>query len=205
MAKSVLAGICGAALLVLPVSVNAFGFRGAEIGMTLSAWKSLPPPEQLTGKGVAYCSDDPAESAKPSFAKLGSDIPDEVKCIYADAEGNGVFQRIGMLSTRPFYHFYKGQLYSIELSANALSNSDILRSMRDKYGPPAKTETGVFQTQSGSTFPQVTTTWGQGKQVIMVTAPDDRVDSMTVKIFDGEAMQSVLDARRAMDPSAYKF
>lgn len=165
-------------------------FDGAELGMTVAAWKALPPPPGIGQSAAPDCG--------PAVAAALRDEPTGVApsgggttCAYDARYGNDVLLRSARLDDRYRieglrYRFADGRLAEVAYTASIDAYDDITARLTRKYGPPVQTIRDMLKTTAGR-FRRVRQTWRTPSGVVRLDDPTADPLRLGVRIESGGA------------------
>lgn len=151
------------------------GFKGADLGMSLEAWRAMPPPGALTPNVKATCSNDPGAAGSglvptPDDRKAGM-----VLCAYLSRYGRFSFPERFTLdkhyrTTRLRYVFQNDRLIEIRCRAPVDAYVPLEARLKARYGPAGKLVRDKVSTGAGS-LARVTQTWSTPQGSVQLTDP----------------------------------
>jgi len=173
-----------------PVSACAAttpSFNGAQLGMSLSAWRSLAPPEGAGPDALPSCSDD-SRVATIAHNPLSATLSDSgvVTCAYVDRFGHTVLPHSMRLDATyraddVQYRFDRGRLAEIRFRASVDAFSDVMSLLERQYGPPTATVRDEVRTPDGR-FARVTQIWRTADDAITLVDPSDALTQLEVSL-----------------------
>jgi hypothetical protein len=150
-------------------------FKGASLGMSLEAWRAMPPPGKLTPNVQATCSSDTNAAGSglaptPEQRKAGV-----VLCAYLSRYGRFSFPEHFALddhyrTTRLRYVFKDDRLIEIRCRAPVGAYLPLEARLKARYGPTGKLVRDRVSTSAGS-LPRVTQTWSMAQGSVELTDP----------------------------------
>ena len=168
--------LCGALPLgALAAASPPLTFKGASLGMSLAAWRAMPPPGKLTPNVRAICSSDTDAAGSglaptPEQRKAGV-----VVCAYLSRYGRFSFPEHFPLddhyrTTRLRYVFKGDRLIEIRCRAPVNAYLPLQARLKARYGPAGKLVRDQVSTSAGR-LPRVTQTWSTAKGSVELTDP----------------------------------
>jgi hypothetical protein len=158
---------------------DALRVNGAMLGMSLQAWKNLPPPSGPESRAEPLCSDDMATKQLAALSASGGERdPTAMVCVYASRYGSYVLPQSLPLTSRyrkrePRFLFVDGQLKEIRYLTSPDAFSALVAQMDAAYGPAISTLRDTQASTAGQRF-SVRKRWrtASGTVEIVDPAPD---------------------------------
>lgn len=158
-------------------SAQPLSFDGAALGMSVAAWKALPPPPGMATTAAADCGQGIAAALRQARIAAATPAPGHATCAYDERFGADVLLDSARLDGRYRirdlrYRFAGDRLAEIDYTASIDAYDDIVARLSGKYGSPATTVRDVMRTPAGR-FPRVRQTWRTGSGVVSLDDPTD--------------------------------
>lgn len=161
-------------------------FDGARLGMSLSQWKALPPPQGSTADVATECSNDTTldTASRVTFSVSGSEPP-VVVCSYVARLGRYVLaQDFPLAKTyfarNPKFTFVSGRLAKIEFKSSINAFDDLVAAFEARFGAASQTIRDQIRTPFGLTLPRVQKIWRLPDGLVSITDPSDDLDRLVV-------------------------
>jgi hypothetical protein len=195
----------GLAIAAALISVNAcatpLSLKGAELGMTLTEWRSLAPPEGVGPDAIPACSDDPRIATlahNPLSAALQA--RGTVTCAYLDLLGhtalpNSIHLGGAYRASDLQYLFVRGRLGEIRFKASIDAYSVVTAMLEQQFGPPNQSMRDQVRTADGP-FARVVQTWRSPSGEIVLADPSDEATQLQVSMssLDADAARRTIAA-----------
>jgi hypothetical protein len=203
-------------VLAVGSAANAapLAFKGAELGISLDAWRSLAPPEGVGPDATPACASDPAIARIAHNPMSARPEPNGLEtCAYVDLFGDTVLPhtilldhayRAGDLQ----YLFDHGRLSEIRFDAPIDAFSDVMVMLRNQYGAPISTVRDSVPTPDGR-LARVTDVWRTVDGAVTLTDPSAELTQLSVtiagrdhqRIAAGDGAQSATSTRTNLELS----
>lgn len=208
-------GFLAALLIVQAAAGQGFGYRNADLGITLAEWRALPFPG--SGPSVrALCSDTEPDALAPGGrVELYLPAIDKrlgiVRCVYFSARQIGqqtLWDAAAIdIGTSPYgfygvqYDFFAGRLFRIYGETNIAAADHAQEGLVARFGRPASAARDFVQNRMGGQFPRIISVWRRGSNSVTLSSPGgDRVDRFSVTYIDERAAARVQAARDQAAP-----
>jgi hypothetical protein len=162
-------------------------FGGATIGMSLSAWRALAPPDGVDPTARPACSSDTRVVAAGSSALSPALLPGgEVACAYASVYGRTVLISAAPLAGRYVaddlrFVFAEGRLDEIDFRTSVDAYNVVEAQLSARYGPPTATTRVWAQTAIGR-LARVQQTWSASGGTVTLTDPAKPLSDLQVRL-----------------------
>jgi hypothetical protein len=169
-----------------PPAPATLQLKGAELGMTLDAWRALPFPGTPSPRVAASCSTDGAAKVGAPRTAV-STKPSVTVCTYASRYGDITLPQPFPLTSRslardPRYSFTEGRLTTIEFDTSIDAFNDLVALFISRYGPEQRT----IRDQIGPHhWPRVRKIWRLPAASILLTDPAARPGQLSVQFRSG--------------------
>lgn len=189
--------------------LKPFDFRGAQLGMSLPEFRSMPYPDNSPDlSAVLVCSGSPAINVENAISTFGDIFvgPLEVragivKCTYFRAitttkpgPTGGIsvtWIRAAVVagnSTGHFVYCFAPRKLGEEPSLYEISSNDIIiegasglvAGLTSRFGRPSSDLSDTVQARSGAIFPRRLVTWHRPDQTVGLIAPGSDLDSISL-------------------------
>lgn len=166
---------------------SPLAFKGAALGTTLEAWRTLAPPAGAGPTARPVCSNEPriARIANNplSAANATSGVVD---CSYASVFGDYVLPHSVQFDPRfrarnLRYVFRGGKLTEIRFEVSADAYDDVIAWAKARFGPTSDVVRDSVRT-AGGLLPRVRNTWRTAAGDIIVTDPDEGRTTLSVEL-----------------------
>jgi hypothetical protein len=163
-------------------------FDGAQLGMTVAAWKSLPPPPGVGPNAAPDCGPGIVDALRAQQVKAVQPGAGQATCAYDARFGSQVLLHSAKLDDRYRiddlrYRFSGGRLGEVDFTASIDAYNDIVDRLSRDYGAPTATLRDEVRTPAGS-FARVRQTWRTAAGVVSLTDPTDDPLRLSVRIAD---------------------
>ena len=162
----------------LSPAAETYGFNGAQLGMTLDAWRANAPA-----------------SASLACGPSGSDGT-TITCT-ADAVplGNGYFAR----DIR--YTFIRGRLIHLGFETSINGFDHVTAALKRRFGDPSTIVRDDVKLSHGAVLPHVLLTWRNSRSAIRLSDPEAGGDILTVRMdLDDGPTKALLGQKEAPSP-----
>lgn len=168
-------------------AASPLAFKGAELGMTMEAWRSLSAPAGAGPQAKPICSDDARLAGDAASPLRAADKPadDVVVCSYGDVYGQDVLLRSIQLD--PAYRaldvrylFARGRLTEIQFDASIDAYDDVMNLLTKSYGPPTATIRDSIRSSIGR-LERVRQAWRTPGGTIRLDDPSPTLTGMIVR------------------------
>lgn len=170
----VLAALAGHGGTSIPFSMN-----GARLGMSLDAWRALPPPGEPGSHVVTECAPAPPRPQTPSAHP-------PMECRYVGRYGRFALPEAFPLSRRylvrnPSFEFVDGRLASIRFQTSIDAFDTVMADLKRAYGPPTTLSRGSTSLR-GYPVPRVTAAWTTAGARVTLTDPSPNPDRLEITV-----------------------
>ena len=179
--------LAGALAMALSAHAAPLAFKGAELGMSIGDWRSLPPPEGVGPSATPACSGD-ASIARIAHNPLSATTQANglETCAYVDVLGDTVLPHTVLLdqayrASDLRYLFDRGRLSEIRFGASIDAFSDVMVMLRGQYGPPTSIVRDSVLTPDGR-LARVTEVWRTVDGDVTLTDPSAEPTKLNVTI-----------------------
>lgn len=150
-----------------------FAFHGAQLGISLEAWRARPPPGEPSPSVAPRCWTGPREA--------------DTVCSYGARFGDYVLPYALPLAGRyrahgARYRFVRGGLSEIWLHASIDSFSELMARLKRVYGPPTRIERDVATLGEGVRRPRVRIVWSRPRAEVVLVDPSDNATRLEVRL-----------------------
>jgi hypothetical protein len=154
-------------------------FQGATLGMTLDAWRALPPPDGPTTMSKAACSTGAATS--PATPVHGA-----IECVYRRTYGRFALQPAvtlpdGRRVTDIRYSFRNGRLVQITYRLSVDAYESTVARLDARFGSASQVIRDTVRTRDGR-LARVTRTWTSPKGAAQLVDPVAPYAQMEVRL-----------------------
>lgn len=147
---------------------------GATFGMTIDAWKALPPPPSAGPTAVPACWNNEAQVSIPGYRLSAEDRrTDLTTCAYVSRFGDVVLPHSVRLDASfradgLRFIFDKGRLTDVEFRASIDAYSDVMALITRRFGPSTRTARDTVKTSAGREL-RLRQTWRvNGGEIVLV-------------------------------------
>ncbi|HEX5265113.1 MAG TPA: hypothetical protein VFW13_16400 [Phenylobacterium sp.] len=161
--------------------------EGATFGMTIDAWKALPPPPSAGPTAAPACWTHEAAVIIPGYRLSAEDRrADLTTCAYVSRYGDVVVPHSVRLDATfradgLRFLFDKGRLADVEFRTSVDAYSDITAMITGRFGPPSRTVSDTVKTSAGREL-RLRQTWRVGEGTIVLVDPSPNPTELGVDL-----------------------
>lgn len=174
-----------------------FSLRGIELGITIDEFRRIPHPDRPDDGYRVFCTLDKENNRKNSLIGLylmeGQIRLGHQRCNYFVRPKGWEMYMFGQVSianitrvTMPSFEFYRGspsepyRLHRIALAIGADDMEQLVRALRERYGPPQADLVEAVQNRLGAKFDVRSLTWMRPNSTISVVQHQPKIGQVAV-------------------------
>ncbi|MGC1302158.1 MAG: hypothetical protein WA840_07275 [Caulobacteraceae bacterium] len=163
-------------------------FKGADLGMSLQAWKALPFPGRTNVAASPICTDDPSSARLDLAISASEKQAGVIGCTYVFGPADGAGPRHPvplddrLSADHVLYKFRGGRLVSISYRTTVDAFDDIVARLTAEAGTPASVQRDQVSTALGTGMPRVRMSWRTPSGTAVLTDPSNQLNRLSVTL-----------------------